>query len=322
MDMLNTCMKKAKFNLIDDLRSEDEASALTFGSAIHKALEHWYTLPFEDRELSPHLHERAELLGYGHDLQKELTGPLESIRQFVLRADSLKQLGEEDKRSVSNGIKILKAYFKHYATDGLEVYRDELGPVIERPVSFILHEDEQYVIEYFGTIDVVLTNKQLGVIYIADHKTTAQLGAQFYARLKPNHQYTGYIIGAQRCLNINTNLFMINAVQVAKTKQEFARQTTTRDDDDFAEFKTAVLMTVKNYLYALESGIWQMNTPNPCSSYGSCAYLDVCAAPKKLHANIIKAKWGKENELHTNGNTAIHAFADQSNRSNENSSSS
>lgn len=272
------------------LKNEVESEATIFGSAIHKALEHWYCLPEDERELTKD--QGAEALTLLGSSSEECTGALESIRQFVLRGEALKQLGSDDKRSLENGVKILKAYFKHYLTDGLEVVKDAAGnPLVECPLDFIIYEDSQVQIEYFGTIDAILRNKHSGLIMVADHKTTARLGTEFYNRIKPNHQYTGYLMAAQRKLGLDTNLFLVNGIQVAKTKQEFARQVTDRTEEDFQEFTAAVVNGVRQLLEAIDSDNFPLYAPNPCSNYGSCQFLPICSSPSSLRESIIRSSF-------------------------------
>lgn len=294
LDLIQTCLRKAYYILDQGLIKDDEAQALSFGTAMHKALEHWYELPIEQRELPAKYKEAAELIGYGHSVpEAETVGSLGSIKRFYDSARiSLASVDATDKRSISNGIKILTAYFKHYANDRLEVYRDKDGPCIERKVSVELFDSEELKITYFGTIDVILENKETGIIMVADHKTTAALGAEFYNRCKPNHQYCGYTWAAREALGIPTDKFMINGLQVAKTKQEFARQVVSFSDDDFEEFKSAVRVRVRQYITAKENNEWPLASPNACSMYGGCAFISVCSAPKSIRQSIINAGWG------------------------------
>lgn len=287
LNLINTCPRKAQLILLENLQSPHKSEALVFGTAFHKALEHWYTLPVEQRLLTPTQEKLCDTVIYNPP-EEPLEGALESIRQFGLAGASLKNLPDGDKRGLDNALKILKAYFKLYWNDGWEVYKDASGPAIERDVSFILYEDEKLVIEYFGRIDLILQQAQTGVIAVADHKTTASLGNQFYDRLKPNHQYTGYVLGAKLCLGIESNKFLINGIQTAKTKQEFARQVTDRDEIDFQELREAVIETVFRWLRMLDKGFFPQNTPEPCGSYGACQFLDLCRAPKELKEVIKK----------------------------------
>lgn len=296
LSLIYECMRKTDYTLNQKLKSEHEPEALTFGSSIHKALEHWYQLPVSSRLLTSKSDlEQAEQLSFRHGLEQDYgLSPLESLRQFMINSHNLMGLADTDKRSVVNGVKILLAYFKHYANDALVVVRDDKGPLIERKFSYPLLRSDSLDIDYFGTIDVVLRNEQTGLILVTDHKTTASLGQQFYSRLKPNHQYTGYILGAREILGLDTNLFMVNGIQVAKTKHEFARQVTERTEEDFQELRFAVYQAAHMYMYAKQMNVWPQNAPNPCSNYGSCSYIDVCSVPNKLKESVIDAKWSKD----------------------------
>ncbi len=291
LDLIATCLRKAHYSLDLELKGTDEAPPLVFGTAMHKILEPWYSLPTEDRELPASQRERAELLAHGHGLDEPTTGPLECLRIGHAYAWGKLSNDEGDKRSHQNLSKIARAYFKHYAKDMLEVARDVEGkPLIERNFEFLMHEEPGLEIRYFGTIDVILRNRQNGLLLVADHKTTAALGQEFYARCKPNPQYTGYVWGARECLGIETDLFMVNGIQVAKTKQEFARQITNRTAEDFEELRLSVVEITKRWLTAPAHG-WPMNAPTPCSQYGGCQYLSVCEVPASMKMSVIRAKW-------------------------------
>lgn len=294
-------MRKAYYSLNLGLRSNEESSALAFGSAIHKALERWYQLPTEERVLPKSLEEQAELMGFAQGMDTVQThGALEAIRQFVLcRFDILSALPEGDKRSLASGIRILKAYFKHYANDGFVILTDKFGlPLVERTAEHVMYDSDTLQIIYFGTVDCILQNTATGVIVVADHKTTSALGSEFYNRCKPNPQYTGYVWLAKHALGIDTSMFMINGIQTAKTKTEFARQITDRGEDDFFELESSVINAVKNWTGRQDSDAdyrnrFPMTAPQPCAEYGGCQYRKVCELPESMKAQVIKMEYGK-----------------------------
>lgn len=298
LDLLQTCMRKAHYALGRNLRPAEPAPALAFGTAIHKALEHWYSLPVSERQLPKQYEEEAELYCFGQRLEYIPThGALEAIRQFAIAAyPSLSALPEGDKRSMQSGLRILKAYFKHYAEDGFEVARDHAGkPLVEKQFNFPMFTGLDFDgtpldIDYFGQIDVILRNAQTGVLVVADHKTTSALGKEFYDRCKPNPQYTGYVWAAQH-MGIDTKLFMINGIQTLKTKTEFARQITERNEDDFSELRLSVKEAVYRWLRANKDDSYPMSAPNPCSMYGGCTYRKVCELPHNMREQVIKLEY-------------------------------
>lgn len=290
LDIINTCMRKARYLLHDGLRAKTESPALSFGTAIHKALEYWYQIPIEERKMPTHAHDIAQAIAYGQDAPDDPV--FNTVKEFVEAGGPLREVPQGDKRSLANGAKILVEYCKRYKDDGLTVVYDSLGePLIERMVTFRIYDNFDLAIDYFGTIDVILENRQTGVVAVTDHKTTSQLGKEFYNRVKPNHQYTGYVMGAEQALGIESRIFMVNGIQTAKTKQEFARQFTNRNEEDFEELTNSVEFAVRNYIRALESGKWTQNAPQPCTMYGGCQFIKACEVPENIRANVIRSLW-------------------------------
>jgi hypothetical protein len=169
--------------------------------------------------------------------------------------------------------------------------------MIERSFEFDLYEDEKLKVIYFGTIDAIFYNKEFGTTFVCDHKTTSALGKEFFNRLRPNHQYTGYVMAAQRVFGLNTSGFMVNGIQVAKTKQEFSRQFTERDEEDFSTFKITVLDAVDKWLRYNKSEIFPINAPNPCAAYGGCQFIEACSSPYKLRETILNNKYRGKNAI-------------------------
>jgi len=289
LDLIQTCPRKAYYTLVRKIRG-GTSPALMFGTAVHKALESWYLTPLEQRIIPTNALDKAKLHLYSSDrpFGPDSEVPMyNAIHEFIMHSDP--NVPDSDKRCQLNGIKILVEYFKRYKDDGLTVVSDSKGPMVERRVEFPIHVSPDLKITYFGTVDVILENKQTGVVMVVDHKTTSALGSGFYNRVKPNHQYTGYVQGAQVDLGLDTNLFMINGLQVAKTKYDFARQVTERTEEDFEELKNAVLMNVRLFMTFHESGIWPQNAPQPCTMYGSCKFLKACEVPSNIRESVIRS---------------------------------
>ena len=292
LSIIQTCMRKAMYVLDSGLMKGEESEALIFGTAVHKALESWYSSDTAARELPRNLDEIARMMAYGHVPDADHPA-YTAINAFLAAGQPLRKLEDSDKRSLGNGAKILAGYLKCYHNDGLTVVRDSAGAAyVEKLVRFPLDCGSKHEIEFFGTIDAILENKATGMIAVTDHKTTSQLGSSFFNRLKPNHQYTGYLLGANRVLGLDTNIFMINGIQVCKTKQQYARQFTDRSPADFAEFTLAVTDAVHRYIRALETGRWPQSAPDPCTNWGGCEFIKACEVPAALKDSVIRATWG------------------------------
>lgn len=305
MDIIQNCLRKAKFSLFEGWKPKDEAVATVFGSAFHKALEVFYRGKIEERIL-PKL-ETMQMMAFGNFADGEESDLLlRSARAFVDAAQPLKDVPESDKHSIMNGAWILHRYFETYLDDPYEAYCDEQGPFVERSFSIVIYRDDSFEVELFGTIDVVLQNIKTGEFLPADHKTAGFLnfgGSSYFDREKPNHQYTGYLLGAKEVFGIETNKFMANIIEKKarpKTKGalgvQFPRQITERNEDDFADFKEALVATAEQYLRAIRTRSWPMGPIGACTAYGSCSFRQVCSVPHAQWKNILTAKF-KQQEM-------------------------
>jgi hypothetical protein len=302
LDIIQSCLRKAQYSLLEGWQSKEESSATLFGSAVHKCLEVFYSGTPEQRHV-PHL-EKLELMSYGNVIpNEEIDLCLRSFRAFLNVAKALSPLPESDKRSLQNGAWLMWCYFKSYKDDPYVCFEDSYGPFLERKFSLIIHQDDSLMIEIFGTIDFAFRDIHSGEIILGDHKTTSQLnwgGSSYFDREKPNHQYTCYALGAFECYSINSRNFMVNVVEVkARPKTEkakgpnFPRQITTRTEEDFAEFKATMIYYVKEYLRAVDSKYFPLGPVGSCNAYGSCNYRQVCSAPKALRHNVLNAKFNQ-----------------------------
>lgn len=302
LSVIQECLRKAKYSLFEEWKAETEHPATVFGSAIHHAMEIYYTGAIRERVM-PSL-ETLELMAYGHKVENEETDLiLRAVRGFITKAELLSALPETDKRSIYNGVWILHNYFKKYFEDPYVAYVDKDGPFIERRFTLRLFEDNEIIIDIFGQIDFAFRHSVTGQIIPGDHKTTAGLnfnGSSYFDKEKPNSQYTCYVLGAREVFGLDVNEFFVNIIEVkAKPKTSrgqgpsFPRQPTVRTQDDFDEFREVVTHSVRQYLHAIKTGVWPIGPLSACNSYGSCQYREVCAAPKSMRENILSAKFKK-----------------------------
>lgn len=298
--LIQECMRKAKYALVEGWRANDESPATVFGSSFHRALEIFYCGPIEKRYV-PKL-ELLERMSFGHTVEGEESDfILRAVRGFIERAAVLAPLPEGDKRSIQNGVWLLWNYFKTYKDDPYVAFTDDRGPFVERTFSHPIYQDDECVIEIFGTIDFAFRDVRTNEIVIGDHKTTSSLGwgdQSYFDREKPNHQYSGYMLGARKVYGIGSGNFMVNVIEVkAKPKTprgsgpSFPRQITTRTDEDFEEYIQSVTYYVKQYLDSLRTGVWPLGHVGSCNAYGKCTYKEVCAAPASLRQNILTSKF-------------------------------
>lgn len=300
LSLLQTCARKSFYLLREGWRSKSGSPPLIFGSATHKALEVFYGHPRIERTIPIDFEEHAAMMAHGYSAPKAHF-LYDAIAAFVRESEPLQGLPDSDKRSRSSGIWVLGHYFKTYLHDTYEIYCDDKGPFTERTFSTTLVEDKELRIELFGTIDFILRNTVTGALLPGDHKTSSQMGLEFLNRIKPNHQYTGYLFGANKALGLQSEEFMVNGIQVKARPltarggpPTFTRQITRRTAQDFKEFEDSVLYSVQNYLRWDADNVWPLGNVDSCAMWGGCSFLDVCSAPNELRQNILEAKYEKK----------------------------
>jgi hypothetical protein len=263
--VIQECMRKAHYLLERDLRSSfDESEAQIFGTAIHAGLAKLYSNPPGSRVLS------------------------DVLDAFSAYENRLVQ-AEGTKRSAANGRKILEEYFKVYKEDPWIGYTDSSGAFIERPFEIQFGETAGYQVVVFGTIDAILQNVETGELVVCDHKTTSTLGTNFYQQVKPRLQFALYA-WAMRSSLLPIRSVMMNGIQVAKTKQEFARVFADYGPDEDAELRMTIYDVVNRYLTAVSTQTWPMSTSN-CAQWGGCQYHEICSAKAAQREYVIQSNY-------------------------------
>lgn len=297
LSLLQTCARKSFYSLKEGWKSKAGSPPLIFGSAVHKALEVFYSHPKSERTLPDNFIENA--VGMAQRQPAPNSHFLyEAIASFLKEAETLQGLSEREPRSLVSGCWMLTHYFTTYLHDAYVIYSDASGPFTERTAEAVLYEDGGLKIIVFGTIDFILRNEVTGELLPGDHKTTSRMGADFFNRIKPNHQYTGYLYLANKALGMTCENFLVNGLGV-KAKPvtprggppTFSRQITNRSGEDFLEFKDAVYWAVTSYLEWSRTNIWPIGSVDACSSWGGCQFLEVCTAPNELRNNMLESKF-------------------------------
>ncbi len=301
LSLLQECARKSEYSLIRGLKSNLESPALLFGTAIHKGLETYYCGERTERRIPSEYRETMNMIGVGQwDPAWEESLLFRAARSFVLKASPLSELPDDNKRSIVTGVYMLTHYFERFLTDEYVILRDKDGPIVERFFRMKLHKSDALYIELFGTIDFIMKSEVSGQILPGDHKTASSL-YDFYDKIRPNFQYVGYNWAAREVMGLDTDLFLVNALEVKpppKTARgsppNFARQVTQCTEEDRDELKAAIIDSVTSFLRYRASGHYPMSATGACTArYGSCTYRDICSSPSQLRESIIAAKFAE-----------------------------
>jgi len=204
------------------------------------------------------------------------------------KANYEENLEEDPKRTHKMGEWIIKNYAK--------TYQDQPHKIVHAEMSFDLPLGNGNSL--IGRIDKVV--EWGGTLWIMDHKTTSQMGANFYKEFDPSLQMTGYVWAARE-LGFDVRGVLIDAILVAKGLLEsssrsrlnpLARFDFYKNDAALKEWKDTVLQIQTDIGWTEEDA--RINgparwTPNfdSCTYYGECPYRRVCSEEEQVRERLI-----------------------------------
>lgn len=237
------------------------ATALSFGGAIGKALDSWYT----DKEVD------------------------KAIQIFK---ENYTEDTEDDKRTYRLGEWILKNYDKRY--------QDQPWKLISRELEFSVPLPNGN--NLIGRIDKVVDWN--GAVWGVDHKTTSQLGPQFFNFSEPNLQFMGYSY-ALIAKGYDVKGFVVDAILVAKglipqtsslgkpippstSLTPLARYDIYHKPEHIAEWLDSVQKIQADIKQCEETNTWYPNFTSCVGKYGDCQFRKVCKEEEKYRQKILE----------------------------------
>lgn len=278
-DAYTTCPRKFLYYKLLRRTLAAEKSALSYGKAIHAALEVRY------RSNDPIITDTLEA--------KQVTTLSKSF-------EGIEQV-EGDFRTLDRAIDTIKAYNKQYPTEMFEVAHLSDGkPATEVKFLLPLGKINDYVIMWKGIIDAVIM--QQDQYWILEHKTTSMLGSTYFANFYNATATIGYCWAGQQLFNKPFRGVMINALCGRKPSKtgvavEFARENIYYDPAQIEEWQHNVLDIVRYMIMNATYEAFPMHTANSCvGKYGKCEYFDVCTLPPNQRETMLMSNAYKDAE--------------------------
>lgn len=205
----------------------------------------------------------------------------------------------DDHRTMQRVLTCYDQYLQHWGDHASDTSRNGRtvgfpeNPMVEIPVEIAwpggLHP-------YTGKIDRIIDIN--GLYYVEDHKTTSQLGANYFQQYDPNNQMMGYAWLAQKLTGLRIAGVRINALGVLKTQTKLAREIVSYSKERLEEwaqnYNQWVVQIERSYQIVQEFNATHPD-PSPeearavvlrafphnfmaCSAkYGICQYASVCS---------------------------------------------
>ncbi len=260
-------------------RTSYPTAALTYGQAVHKALEVFYTT-------GPDV---SEMFRQGNEI---LTAHPVSDAEWR-NSDAL--------------YKTIQAYVKEYQRERFVVLSDDSGqPYVERAFSFHLGElrvdktldftSQDLVIDnldssplYIRTLQITWTGvidlliEQNDEVWITDHKTASMIGDSYFKGFELGQQFVGYVWSASRILNRPISGALLNLIGGRKPTKtgvslELLRRFYPYSSWLTDEWQDDILALVSDFVHRLTSNFFPKRTLWCVNKWGTCQYISVCSS--------------------------------------------
>lgn len=277
LDMYMACPRKFYYGMVLNRRRGGPLSpALAYGTTWHKILETHY----------------------------RKGGDAAAVRSAAIMSWQ-PHSNPDDHRTLDRALSAYDAYVERWGTHDVEMkgwgrtvgYPD--SPVIENATELWWPGAPH---PYAGKIDRVFEHQ--GLYFVEDHKTSSQLGAQFFNQFDPSNQMMGYAVLAQMLTGLPIAGVRINAHGVLKTQNKFERKIIPYSQPRLLEWQANynewVLKLEHSYSWlGGQDGMTMGNTEtalhafphnfNACAAkYGQCTYAEVCANAPHIRGRILE----------------------------------
>ena len=325
LESFNVCARKAEYALVQKRQPVRNTSALSYGTAVHKAIETMLRVDADQRE------------------NPVVVGKVQS--------DIISHYGEnpvpmDEWRTAERALETVAKYRKQFANDVFEVLEVNGNPMVEVPFALPLgmvelnqvvkydplivtgaaKNDDDTPCQHFyvrnihilwsGRIDAIIVMD--GRIWVMDHKTSSMGGAGFTDQFFLSSQTIGYTWAAQELLraahgsspgtfanwspihrlevgtSIDVSGLLLNGIITRKPTRtgvgnEFVRQRYRYEPAQLDEWKHNTLTLVSDFLSHLCRGFFPMQTAWCINKYGRCPYFEVCQLPAQQRERYLSS---------------------------------
>jgi len=290
------CPTKANYKDFRRRTRSQNNSALSFGSAIHLALDYRYSKYADLSDLVD--------LAICENNQKKL------LEEFF-RANPI---GDEEHRDLNWAIELMQQYNQRYTVEPFNLLQKNGRPLVEQSFAlpFAAYHIESGELRRIGTltevesdeIPIVFSGKidlpcQYGdEVYVGDHKTASTMGDQFWKRQRVNPQFIGYCWAWWRLTGQRPMGFLVNAIRTqAKPikprsswdqwwEECFSRNKEVIDEEVILDWESNTLLVLEEIFWQARRGEFARHRQN-CMQYGTCLFYDVCFSKKESQEELL-----------------------------------
>jgi hypothetical protein len=265
IERLITCPRALQYDRLLKRKPATDQPALSFGTAIHAALEYRYK-NCESNPVSP--------------------AQADAQRNILVEHFAKSPAAEGDHRTLDFAVEMITRYNAVYHIEPFNLIADEHGKVMaENSFALPLFTYKDIPVVYTGRIDLPVMWE--GQLFVMDHKTTTMLGDHYFDGQRVSPQYEGYAWAFEQLTGQRVAGFCINAIRTkampAKPRgswdawwaEGFARHKEYLKPGQIDEWKRNVIHLIKELFFHLEQDYLPMKK-KACTLYGKCPYYEVC----------------------------------------------
>ena len=306
MEKLIACPRSLEYDRLLKRRSAATSAPLTFGSAIHAALEYRYKVlgntsptimdmqdifdkvlqPFFDKNPQPEDDHRG--LGFAFELMQQYVAryPAEPF-QLITNASG-EVMSEMSFSTLLCELSISRDL------EAINETRNAAGEIVYTRIT--LNAGSTLQVYYTGRVDLpVIWDGQLIVI---DHKTTSMLGSYYFDGQKVSPQFEGYAWAFERITSRKVTGFCINAIRTKEKPMKprgswdawwdegFARHKEYLRPGQLDEWRWNIIALLETFMFHYSRDYMPMQK-KACTIYGKCPYFDVCYLPTSSRQQML-----------------------------------
>jgi len=130
--------------------------------------------------------------------------------------------------------------------------------------------------------------------YVMDQKTTgAAFTATYRDQFNTSCQMSGYTFAGKTIFDLPVKGVIIDSAKILSGATEYERSFTNRTQTQLDEWVDDFHFWTNFANEATINNHWPMN-PASCGNYGGCEFRKVCAKPRSLQMNFLKADFIKQ----------------------------
>ena len=279
------CPKKFSYTFLHNLRPAGSSIHLAAGSAFAAGLEAIRNL---------------QALDPSGPLPNDIL--LEAAMPAILRGYGDQSISDPDSpKNIHNVINAIELYLNDF-----HPYYDEVQPLVvggkpttefsfSIPLGINHPSGEPFL--YVGRFDMLGHYKANDLLVVLDDKTAGSLGSYWMKQWDMRGQFLGYLWACQK-MGYNVHNVVVRGTGLLKTQTDFLSLPLSYSQHLIARWEQELYNTIELIIHYHKNGYFPYNFADACSSYGGCAYQQLCQAehPEQWLNNFKIEKWNPVSE--------------------------